>query len=246
MSSNLNAKFQVSQNTPLFFECETSDENFNLEIPLRNIEKIQLSKIVIPNTNYTLTSDNNVLVITDVSGTHTLAMTPNMYYTSTSLATEIASVLNTNLNASFGVTSSTSQFNFNIVANDSFNLIYLDSSISRKIGLTANSGQTINWTGSTMQLQPQLFKLRSREISKLIYGKNYEDGISSELCEYCPNNAIEIGNYIVLTDFTQEYYCSGGSLFSVDLELYDDEDNFANLGGLPYFCTFKICNKPSF
>lgn len=211
----------------------------------QNIKKVELVQAIIPNTQYIINSNNNVITITG-NGQPYAGTIVNGNYTPSTLATAIATALNNNgstLTYTCSVDTNISYL-FTITSSNTVTLNFSKNTILGNIlgfGVTdTTAGTTFTGTNVCSVNTTRFWKLSIEEL-----GTNYETNIPSLFTFIIPNNStFGTITYYKLSDgnFTMSYETTGAKdyITTLTFNLQDEWSYPANLEGKEYIIYLRI------
>jgi hypothetical protein len=225
-------------------DVSNSKWTYQMQRPFLNVKSIKLSGCIIPNSQYLINSNNNSLILNTGATDYTFSLV-NGNYTPTTLATELQTQLNTNgFSSTFTISQSSTTSKFRLQSTVA--VVYKfseNSSLGKILGFGAtNTASTTDIYATNMYnlAEVKYYKLRIPKTNNLI-----ESNISKINESFIiPNNA-NTGEYNYITDNTHIINDTENNQKRIDkltIELFDDENNYANLNGLDYILFFVIEN----
>ena len=217
------------------------DFSITLDSELKNIKRVEVTDIIIPNTMYAVNSTNNTITFLGPGPGFTsydAVVDPGNYENPTTLITEMKAKMIAQL-AGFDIdfSATTGKFTFTNSAND-FDL-QLSSTISNTIGLSANSGNiTAGGAGFVCQNIANLsginnIHVKSDALVQYSMNKPKVNDSSENLLLRLPVIGAKY-TYLSKIDMIGKYvlrYTEAQTFSSIDLELSDKDNNVLDLNG---------------
>jgi hypothetical protein len=224
-----------------------TNENFSITLttPISRVRRVRITDIQIPRTYYTIGANNNQLNFNITDAVNPLIIFPYSVfidpgnYTSTELATEIGSKMNTAVNYGFIITYNAKTLKYNWSTTPPFPLppptftILASGTISHFIGITAdNTGFTIDSQGAIDIGGPNYFFIKSDQLLRPKIYKPVDNIITDNILYKVPIAAGESGSIItdknIETDFALKYGIHQ-TFETIDFKLEDPDGNTVDL-----------------